>query len=264
MATLPRISVVTVTFNAEAELEKTLRSVAAQTYGDLEFLLIDGGSRDNTLQVAERYRDRIDYLVSEPDRGLYDAMNKGVAAATGDYVILLNADDEFIDENVVADVARFLADHPDVDVLYGNTEQVREYGTRIDVPTTHYRNRKMTISPQATFTRTSLMRAHPLNLAYRYAADFEQSTAFVREGRVFRHIDRVISRVELRTGVTHDNHLASEAEIYEILESQGFDVRREKRRKLRNIRLVAAFKKHAPRWIAHPVLRLIAKYYKPM
>ena len=70
--------------------------------------------------------------------------------------------------------------------------------------------------------------------------------------------------MELRTGVTHDNHLASETEIYEILESQGFDVRREKQRKLRNIRLVAAFKKHAPRWIAHPVLRLIAKYYKPM
>ena len=264
MQTLPIISVVTVTFNAAQVVEKTIRSVVCQTYDQLEYLIIDGGSTDDTMAIVNCYKDRIAYIVSEKDKGLYDAMNKGVAAATGDYVIMLNADDEFIDERVVADVAGFIAAHPDCDAVFGNTEQVWEYGTYIGAPTEAYQNHKMCISPQATFTRTGLMRAHPFDLRYRYAADFEQFTSMCLEGRTFLHFDRVISRVELRTGVTHDNALASANEIYDIIASQGFDIEQERRKILRHKRMVNWFKHRVPRWISRPILSLIAKVYKPL
>ena len=263
----PRISVITVTFNAEKVVEKTIRSVVGQTYDNLEYLIIDGASKDGTMGIVERYRDRIEHcgrIVSEPDKGLYDAMNKGARLASGDFLIFMNADDVFIDSEVVADAAAFIEAHPEADAVYGNTEQVWDYGTLVSAPAEAYVNHKMCISPQATFVRTALHNEHPFNLKYRYAADFEQSTSFALEGRKFVHLDRLVSRVELSSGVTHENHYASEKEIYEILLSQGFDVRGEMRRKLRHIKMVAAFRKHMPRWIAQPVFRLIAKIYKPM
>ena len=268
MTTPPRITVITVCFNAQDVIEKTLRSVVSQTYDKLEYVIVDGASKDGTMAIVERYREAIERgggrIVSEPDKGLYDAMNKGVRLATGEWFLLLNCDDIFVDEHVVADAAAFIAQHPEADVVYGNTEQVWDYGKVLSAPETAYRNRKMCISPQATFVRTALHLSHPFDLKYRYAADFEQSTSFVREGRTFLHFDRLVSRVELSSGVTFDNHYASEEEIYDILAAQGFDVAKERRRKLRHIKLVSAFRRHLPRWIVNPVMRLIAKVYKPM
>lgn len=267
MATPPRITIITVCFNAQDVIEKTLRSVVSQTYDNLEYVIVDGASKDGTMAIVERYRERIERcgrIVSEPDKGLYDAMNKGVRLATGEWFLLLNCDDVFVDEHVVADVAAFIEAHPEADIVYGNTEQVWEYGTVVSAPAEAYRNHKMCISPQATFVRTALHLAHPFDLKYRYAADFEQSTSFALEGRKFLHFDRLVSRVELSSGVTHENHYASEKEIYSILLAQGFDVKHEMRRKLRHIKMVAAFRKHAPGWISRPVFRLLAKYYKAM
>lgn len=266
-ATHPRISIITVTFNAEKVVEKTLLSVVGQTYDNLEYLIIDGASKDGTMVIVERYRARIERcgrIVSEPDKGLYDAMNKGARLATGEWILFMNADDVFIDQDVVADVAAFIEAHPEADVVYGNTEQVWDYGTVVSAPAEAYVNHKMCISPQATFVKTALHNLHPFDLQYRFAADFEQSTSFALEGRKFLHFDRLVSRVELSSGVTHENHYASENEIYSILLAQGFDVKHEMRRKLHHIKMVAAFRKHAPGWISRPVFRLLAKYYKAM
>ena len=82
----PKFSIITVTYNAEAVLEDTILSVISQTYHHIEYIIIDGASKDRTLSIAERYRDRITQIVSEPDKGLYDAMNKGINLATGDYL----------------------------------------------------------------------------------------------------------------------------------------------------------------------------------
>jgi glycosyltransferase involved in cell wall biosynthesis len=263
----PRISIITVTFNAASVVERTIQSVVSQHYDNLEYLIIDGASKDATMQIVERYRERIERcgrIVSEPDKGLYDAMNKGARLATGEWILFLNADDVFVDPDVVADAAAFIREHPEADIVYGNTEQVWDFGTLISAPPQACRNHKMCISPQATFVRTALHNAHPFALSYRYAADFEQSISFVQEGRQFVHFDRLISRVELSSGVTHDNHYDSEKEIYEILLAKGFDVRRDMRRKLRHIQLVSAFRKHTPQWLSRPVFRLVAKYYKAM
>src|SRR5690554_7988121 len=93
-ANLPKVTIITVTYNAEATLERTLQSVAALDYAPLEYLLIDGGSSDGTLALLQAYEAVIDHWVSEPDEGLYDAMNKGMALASGDYLWFLNAGDE--------------------------------------------------------------------------------------------------------------------------------------------------------------------------
>ena len=112
----PTFSIVTVCYNAEAELEDTIQSVIAQTYRHVEYIIVDGASKDGTLAIIERYKGRIARVVSEPDKGLYDAMNKGLRLATGDYVCFLNAGDCFHEDSTLQRMADTLtkAELPDV------------------------------------------------------------------------------------------------------------------------------------------------------
>jgi len=114
-----KISVVTVSRNAAGTIEETLRSVRSQNYPQVEHIVVDGGSDDGTVEIIERYRDRIAGFVSEPDRGIYDAMNKGIAMASGEVVGTLNADDVYADETVLSQVAQVFSD-PDVDACYAD------------------------------------------------------------------------------------------------------------------------------------------------
>ena len=264
MAAKPRISVVTVCFNASAVIEKTLQSVSSQTYDGIEYLVIDGASKDDTLQVVERYRDHVDYLSSEPDKGLYDAMNKGIFAATGDFVIFMNADDVFADEAVVADVAAFIEAHPEADAVFGDSQQILDHGTYTVRTKEPYKNHKITFSHQAVFIRTEVLRTHPFDLRFPYAADYEQLSHFYLEGRTFLHIDRVIARVEMRGGTTFENNIASAEELYGIIASRGVDIEAEKRKMIRHKKMVRAFKRIIPKPLSDWVMRLIAKYYKPL
>ena len=84
----PKLSIITVTYNAGAVLEDTIQSVITQTYKNVEYIIVDGGSKDRTLQIIEQYKEHIHTVISEPDKGLYDAMNKGIKLATGDYLLL--------------------------------------------------------------------------------------------------------------------------------------------------------------------------------
>lgn len=117
-----KISVVTVCYNASSEIEPTLRSVAAQSAANMEYLVIDGGSTDATLTLVEQYREHVDVLVSEPDGGIYDAMNKALRLATGDAVIFMNAGDYFYSPYVVELAGEFLAEQSDTAVVYGGIE----------------------------------------------------------------------------------------------------------------------------------------------
>ena len=121
-----KISIITITYNAEAFLERTIKSILAQTCQDFEYIIIDGKSKDGTLAIAEKYRSRVDLLVSEPDKGLYDAMNKGQRMATGDFVWFVNAGDEINDPSVVKKKYKQIT--PETDVLYGDTYFVNNEG----------------------------------------------------------------------------------------------------------------------------------------
>ncbi len=106
--------------NAAESLERALRSVCEQTHQPLQYVVIDGGSTDDSLSIIERYQECIDYFVSEPDDGIYQAMNKGIQAATGDILFFLNADDRFCDPQVVADMAAVFSRTPSLDWVYGD------------------------------------------------------------------------------------------------------------------------------------------------
>ncbi|MBF2073931.1 MAG: glycosyltransferase [Synechococcales cyanobacterium C42_A2020_086] len=115
-----KISVITVCKNAEKDIEQAIQSVVSQTYSDVEYIIVDGDSQDRTKHIISQYRDKISRFISESDSGLYQAMNKGIRYSTGDYICFLNADDYFVDERVIEDVAHFLSEHPSYDFIYSD------------------------------------------------------------------------------------------------------------------------------------------------
>ena len=128
-----RISIITVCYNSSKTIEETIKSVLSQTYNNIEYIVVDGDSKDNTPSIIAKYSDRISQYISEPDKGLYDAMNKGLKLATGDLIGILNSDDIFHDNSVLESVVEFHNRNPvDAsisDVLYKNDNGkiVRKY-----------------------------------------------------------------------------------------------------------------------------------------
>lgn len=117
---LVKISIVTVCKNAEKDIEQAVKSVVNQTYPYIEYIIVDGASQDRTKEIVGQYSDRISRFISEPDNGLYQAMNKGIRYSSGDYILFINADDYLVDERVIEDVAYFLQANPSCDFLYGD------------------------------------------------------------------------------------------------------------------------------------------------
>ena len=259
-----KLTVVTVSFNAKDVIEKTLASVAGQTYPNLEYIVIDGGSTDGTQAIVEKYAGRIAHFVSERDGGIYFGMNKGIAAATGDYLLFLNAGDVFADERVLADVAAFLEEHPEADAVYGDSEQILEYGRYRVKPSPERLGRAMSVSHQAIFVRTTLLRAHPFDVRYRYAADYEQISSFYLEGKRFCYYDRLISVVEMQDGATYRHFEASANELYDIIEARGIDISRERKSQIRRKKIIRAVRNLIPQKLRNPFFRFVAKHYKAL
>ena len=115
-----KVTIITITYNSAATLEDTLRSVVNQDYPNIEYLIIDGKSKDNTLQIVDKYKDKITKVVSEKDKGLYDALNKGIALATGDIVGMLHSDDLYESNHVVSDIVKTFEKNPSADGVYAD------------------------------------------------------------------------------------------------------------------------------------------------
>jgi glycosyltransferase involved in cell wall biosynthesis len=124
----PKLSVITIVYNNVRDIERTMLSALGQTYANIEYIIVDGLSNDGTLDVINRYRERISKVISEKDNGIYDAMNKGLAIATGDYVMFMNSGDEFCDADTVAAV---FASAEDADIYYGETEMMNDSGQNL-------------------------------------------------------------------------------------------------------------------------------------
>ncbi|HMO33461.1 MAG TPA: glycosyltransferase family 2 protein [Lacibacter sp.] len=155
------ISLITVVYNRAATIERAIRSVLQQTYPHIEYIVVDGASTDGTLEILQRYRHRINTLVSEPDEGIYDALNKGIRLATGDVVGILHADDAFADERVLAEVAERFEQDPAPDCLYGDVGFVQE-----QQPHRIVRYFSSSIFHRGLF-RYGIMPAHPTFFCYR-------------------------------------------------------------------------------------------------
>lgn len=173
-----KISVITVCKNVKTEIEKTILSVITQTYHDIEYIIIDGKSTDGTLDVVEKYRNDISQIISESDTGLYNAMNKGVKRARGDYLFFLNADDVFMHDNVVTLVVEALYKNPGIDLLYGDILFLAGDTGKIYLHEYFFRDTLQfiqgSIIQQAFFFHKKVFeRIGKFNEAYRICADYE-------------------------------------------------------------------------------------------
>lgn len=218
----PKFSVITVAYNAEAVLEDTIQSVISQTYRHVEYIIVDGASKDKTLSITDRYKNHIAQVVSEPDKGLYDAMNKGIRLATGDYLCFLNAGDSFHEDDTLQQMVHTLTGSELPDVLYGETALVDKEGhfvrmRRLSAPETlTWKSFKqgMLVCHQAFFAKRAL--AEPYNLKYRFSADFDWCIRCMQMAKTITHTHEVLIDY-LNEGVTTANRKASLRERYEIM-----------------------------------------------
>jgi glycosyltransferase involved in cell wall biosynthesis len=219
----PKFSVITVCYNAQATIEDTIQSVIAQTYHHVEYIIVDGASKDRTLSIINRYRDRIATIVSEPDKGLYDAMNKGLRLATGDYVCFLNAGDSFHEDDTLQQMVHTLRELTELpDVLYGETELVDAEGhfvrmRRLQAPehlTWHSFRHGMLVCHQAFFAKRTL--AEPYDLSYRFSADFDWCIRIMKKSKVLHNTHLTLIDY-LEEGMTTRNHKASLHERFRIM-----------------------------------------------
>ncbi len=210
-----KISVVTVVFNGADTIEDTLRSVAGQTHDDVEHIVIDGASSDSTMEIVNRYRDHLAVVVSEPDRGLYDAMNKGIARATGEVVGTLNADDVYAHADVLRKVATVFAD-PKVDACYADLvyvarnspEKVVRYWTSQSFQPGLFRRGWLPAHPTFFVRRSVYQRYGTFDLDYRIQSDFELTMRLLEVHRI-RSVYVPEIFVRMRMGGTTNRSLAN-------------------------------------------------------
>lgn len=184
-----RVSIITIVRNGEQYIERTIKSVLALKYDDLEYLVIDGGSSDGTLDVIERYRDRVTVLISEPDKGISDAWNKGLALATGDVIGLLNAGDEHYPDAVWKALEAIKSG---ADMTYGDTELVDDEGQmlRFNQGCFHpwWYSAGFGFYHPSVFARKSLYDSiGNFSQKYRYAMDSDWITRAMAAGAVIKH-----------------------------------------------------------------------------
>jgi glycosyltransferase involved in cell wall biosynthesis len=215
----PRLSVITIVYNNVRDIERTIRSVINQTYTNIEYIIVDGLSNDGTLQVIDKYKSQITKFISEKDEGIYDAMNKGLALATGDYVIFMNSGDEFYDNETVAAV---FAAAEDADIYYGETEMIADDGSslgqrRHKAPAKFtWRGFKygMSISHQAIYIRRSL--AEPYNRRYQLSSDIDWIIRAAKKAKKIVNVNRYVAKY-LVGGMSKKRHRQSLMERFEIM-----------------------------------------------
>jgi glycosyltransferase involved in cell wall biosynthesis len=216
-----KFSVVTVAKNAAATLQQCIASVAAQRYSALEYIIIDGASTDDTAAIVSRHKARVDRFVSEPDRGIYDAMNKALKLASGDFVHFLGADDYFVDGNVLQEVASFIEQAGGCDLVYGGIEVRHPSGrTEVFMPPPAESALRFLVSGclphQASFaSRRAFELTGGFDDRYRIAGDYDWFLRVVTDPRlVTRRFERMIASYRI-DGVS--NRLAqSQREAFAI------------------------------------------------
>lgn len=218
----PKFSVITVCYNAEATIEDTIQSVISQTYHHVEYIIVDGASKDRTMDIVNRYREHIAIVVSERDKGLYDAMNKGIGLATGDYLCFLNAGDSFHEDDTLQQMVHSIHTPQLPDVLYGETELVDHEGhflrmRRLSAPevlTWKSFRQGMLVCHQAFFPRLDLVM--PYDLRYRFSADFDWCIKIMKKSKVLHNTHLTLIDY-LAEGMTTRNHKASLKERFRIM-----------------------------------------------
>lgn len=219
----PKFSIITITYNAASVIEPTLQSVLAQTYRNYEYLLIDGGSKDDTVAKAKASGITFAHIISEPDKGLYDAMNKGIGLATGDYLCFLNAGDSFFAPDTLQTIATAANKEKTLpDVLYGETAEVDKARNfvrmrRLKAPKElNWRSFKdgMMVCHQAFYAKREI--APMYDLKYRFSSDVDWCIKVMKRSSRLVNVNATVINY-LQDGLSIQNHRASLKERFCIM-----------------------------------------------
>ncbi|TCC96316.1 glycosyltransferase [Pedobacter hiemivivus] len=217
-AMMPTLSVITIVYNNVRDIERTMLSVLNQTYPNIEYIIIDGASTDGTKDIIYNYKSRLAQFISEPDKGIYDAMNKGLSLATGDYVLFMNSADEIYAPETVADVFETASS---ADIYYGETEmfdeQWQSLGQRRHHAPEHFSWKSfrygMNISHQAIYVKRSI--AGQFDLQYKYSADIDWIIRAAKSASSIVNTHIYVAKY-LVGGISKKKHLASLKERFRI------------------------------------------------
>ncbi|WP_316735366.1 glycosyltransferase family 2 protein [Pedobacter aquatilis] len=215
---MPKLTVITIVYNNVRDVERTIKSVINQTFKDIEYIIIDGASNDGTLEVIEKYRNHVAKIVSEKDRGIYDAMNKGLALATGDYVLFMNSGDEIYDVQTVEDIFKTAEG---ADIYYGETEMYNDnwenLGRRRHEAPENFTWKSfkygMSISHQAIYIRRSILTPYDLN--YKYSSDIDWIIKAAKKASNIVNVHRYVAKY-LVGGMSKKKHRESLKERFQI------------------------------------------------
>lgn len=214
----PLLTVITVVYNNAQHIERTINSVINQTYPHIEYLIIDGKSIDGTLEIIEKYKENIHKVISEPDKGIYDAMNKGLKLAKGDYVLFMNSGDEIYDKETVAQVFK---DQAYADIYYGETEMIdenlqgqgqRRHQSPIQLNLNSFKY-GMSVSHQAIYIKKSITKLY--DSQYQLSADIDWILYAISKAEKIVNTEMYVAKY-LIGGMSKQKHKQSLIERYQI------------------------------------------------
>ncbi|MBP3688079.1 MAG: glycosyltransferase [Alphaproteobacteria bacterium] len=191
-----KLSIITICYNIKDEIERTCQSIVAQTNQDFEWIVVDGGSTDGTKEILEKYKERINIFISEPDTGIYNAMNKGIKKASGEYLNFMNGGDSFASADVIEKF--YNADIQNADVIYGNMNFIKKNGKKVLRSYPEHIDKIYLvyhcINHQSSFIRKTLFEQYgQYNENYKIVSDWEKWIVFIENSCVFRHWNETVA-----------------------------------------------------------------------
>jgi len=215
-----KVSIITIAYNSSETIEDTIKSVVAQDYSNVEYVIIDGGSTDETLSIIDKYKDSISTIVSEPDKGIYDAMNKGVQNATGDIIGILNSDDIYANDSVISDIVKAIGSRDSVyaDLVYvdrENTEKINRYWQSGEYKDGLFKKGWMPPHPTFFLKKSCYDKFGTYNLKLKSAADYELMLRMLHKHKIsVAYLPKIITKMRVggQSNVTLKNRLKANKE----------------------------------------------------
>ncbi len=209
------ISVITVVYNNVKGIKETIQSIVNQSYKNIEFIVIDGNSKDGTIEVINNYKDKISKFISEPDKGIYDAMNKGIDLSSGDYIVFMNSGDKFYDNNVLSVIFQ---NRVSSDVIYGN--HCQDFGSYKTIIKAKHPSTKepMPFCHQSVFVKSEILKNNKFNLLYKICSDRDLFIRIFNQKVTYNYFNITISVIEA-FGTSNENRIATLKEMKKIYSS---------------------------------------------
>ena len=243
-----KVSIITVVYNDVEHIEQTIQNVLKQTYSNLEYVVVDGASTDGTLDIIKKYDGRIRWI-SEPDKGIYDAMQKGAEMATGEWILYRNCGDFFITPSIVEELFNQYDIDRGEDFLLADSRYFKRYGY-IDIkPAILTRTifEAMPVTHPSTFIRRKTQLKYPFNLNYHNSADYCFFVEAFSNGATFRYFNMLLGLFDNETGTSSDNYGKSIADNINIYKQYGAPLKQIK--KLEKLLVIYKIKKFLKRYI---------------